>query len=184
MKKIKFITYAIFIFIFGSCKTKHPDYSNIGYNNVGYKNFYIVDTITIETPISFTTKEGHWVITEDSIFSKLKTFDDKILTKDGIFLFEPIIDNLPLDIPINIIDALPEIKTNFSYSLVKKNPTYIHARKYRGSMVLLLMLVSENYFNHAFVSIDGTPLIEGEKDNIYYKLAVPILSNDDKNGEK
>lgn len=182
--KIKYILLLVIqLLFFASCKTLQNDMEqeNSEYaTKYGYKNVYIVDTLSIENPVSFVTKGGYWVMTSAEVFSELKSYGDNVLENDGVFIFETI----SIAFPIEIQDRLPKGKYCIGESdIIKGTPKNIYARRYRNKIDFVLLLVKQSFYNEKLTGIDGPPRLKFKTDHLYYKILSPAFCDDSKSKE-
>ncbi|MBR4839333.1 MAG: hypothetical protein IK005_02520 [Paludibacteraceae bacterium] len=156
-----------------SCKSQH-DIGIANYKNSdGYKNLYVVDTITIFQPISFSTKEGYRVVTDEETFKKLKSYDAEVLKEEGVFLLE-YAQELPYDIPNGLLtEAISLDDYQVEERNVKKAAKTIQIRKHRDNVTFLLLLINQNYYNQAFLGIDGPQTFDLKNNHLYHKALFP-----------
>lgn len=159
-----------------SCKTYEYNMcaEDIPYKHeFGYKNIYLVDTIKIENPVSFTTTEGRRrVMTSYEIFSTLKNFDDDVLQIEGVFLFDT---SFP-GVPIELYYLCPGYEyVNFEYSDIEDAPRSINARKYSNPITFSVYLIKQKFYNTYFTGIDTPYIFDNTKmDHMYLPMLFPI----------
>jgi len=170
-KKIFLIAFVLLCAVFDSCKTHYSlKQERMPYiSKFGYKNIYLVDTIRIEEPISFITEGNYWVMTSAEVFKKLKNYNDDVLLRDDVFLFE---SEIPL-FPIEMLDFYTERVSCLMRDEVKNTPQSIQARKYREPITFNFFLVNRKFYNERFTGIDGSPKVNFGKDCFYFKLLIP-----------
>ena len=179
--KIIYILFTFIYFLFlVSCKTLHNDMEqeNSEYaTKYGYKNVYIVDTPSIENPVSFVTKGGYWVMTSAEVFSELKSYGDNVLENDGVFLLYTHQEAFPIE----VLEHFPEGKYCFGESdIIEDTPQNIYARKYRNKIDFVLLLVKQSFYNEKLTGIDGPPRLKFKTDHLYYKILSPAFCDDSK----
>ncbi|MBP5456945.1 MAG: hypothetical protein J6Y37_10620 [Paludibacteraceae bacterium] len=157
-----------------SCKSLH----DIGIANYkssdGYKNLYVVDTITIFQPISFSSKEGYRVVTDEETFQKLKSYNAEVLKEEGVFLLE-YAQELPYDIPEGLLTRSISLDDyQVEERSVEKTTKTIQIRKHRGNITFLLLLINQNYYNQAFLGIDGPQTFDVKNNHLYHKALFPL----------
>lgn len=171
-KKIFLIVFVLLCTIFDSCKTHYNSLNQerMPYvSNFGYKNIYLVDTIRIEEPISFITEGDYWVMTSAEVFKKLKNYNDDVLLRDDVFLFE---SEIPL-FPIEMLDFYTESVSCLQYDKIEDVPQSIQAKRYREPITFNFFLVNRKFYNERFTGIDGSPEVNFGKDCFYFKLLIP-----------
>ncbi|MBO7607170.1 MAG: hypothetical protein J6T28_06095 [Paludibacteraceae bacterium] len=170
-KTIFIIAFAMLFGIFSSCKY----YNSINQERMpymsefGYKNIYLVDTIRIEEPVSYITEGNYWVVTNAETFNKLKKYNDEVLLRNDVFLFER---EIPL-IPIEMLDFYTERVSCLQYDKMEDVPQSIQAKKYREPITFNFFLVNRKFYNERFTGIDGSPEVNFGKDCFYFKLLIP-----------
>ena len=182
--KIKYILLSVIqLLFFASCKTLQNDMEqeNSEYaTKYGYKNVYIVDTLSIENPVSFVTKGGYWVMTSAEVFSELKSYGDNVLENDGVFYLYTHQEALPIE----VLEHFPEGKHCFGESdIIEGTPKNIYARRYRNKIDFVLLLVKQSFYNEKLTGIDGPPRLKFKTDHLYYKILIPVFCDDSKSKE-
>ncbi|MBR5971240.1 MAG: hypothetical protein IK017_01130 [Paludibacteraceae bacterium] len=162
-----------------SCKTQHDNISqkeefNIPRNTPyitsgGYKNIYLVDTIRIENAVSFTTTGGHRVITSDSVFHQLKSYNDDILKRDNVFLLS-CFGIRPIEIwkfSTSWFD-----NSHLKYEHIENTPENISAIRFHGTYISRLFLMTRKFYNDWFSGMDCCPMIRDGDDHLFIKVLI------------
>ena len=174
-KIIIYSTFSISLLI--SCVSeKGNSFNNIPQyeSNEKYKNLYIVDTIQIDTPIRFFTKNGYEFIMSKKNFDSFNGSEKDLFKSNKTFL----VGDLPLGLPISFYEKCYDANDCSSEKLVtnKKSIATVYYYKENPNFFILL-LVNGDYFNSAFIGIDGAHPIKDKKIKFnYYKLVIPICT--------
>ena len=172
----KNIIYSLFITsLLLSCTSVRDFSENRDYQNEGFKNFYIVDTIQIEDPVRFFTKNGYEFVMSKRHFDAFKGSERKLFRNNNAFLLER---HFPLRAPLyfNKIfdkerDCPPAEKI-----IVRKRGIQEAAYKINPDF-FILMLVNGSYFNANFVKI-GTPAIRDKGGQFnFYRVIMPVCGS-------
>lgn len=159
-----------------SCKTYEYNMcaEDVPYKHeIGYKNIYLVDTVKIENPVSFTTTDGRRrVMTSYEIFSTLKIFNDDVLQIEGVFLFDT---SFP-GVPIELYHLCPGYEhVNFESNDIEGVPRSINARKYSNPITFSVYLINQKFYNTYFTGIDTPYMFDNTKmDHMYMLMLFPI----------
>lgn len=131
----------------------------------GYKNIYLVDTIRIEKAVCFTTTGGYRVVTSDSVFSQLKSYDDDVLKRDDMFLR----GSLTPRIEFSIFDDFV-IYNRPKYEFIRDAPKSISAIRFLEPFVCTMFLVNRKYYNNYFTGFHVSPPITDGEDHMFFRV--------------
>jgi hypothetical protein len=144
-------------------------------STAGYKNLYVIDTIQIDTPVRFFTKNGYEFIMSKKNFDAFNGTEKELFERKDAFL----VGELPMGLPPTTFNRY--FVGEDCYKLLelssekKKNIRSIYYFNERYPDYFLLMLVNGDYYNHAFCAMDGPPIIKDKKKKFnYYKVVIPV----------
>ena len=146
----------------------------------GYKNLYVADSIQIDTPVRFFTKNGYEFIMPKKNFDAFNGSEKDLFERNDAFL----VGQLPTRLPTSFYekycigeDCYRQLKLS---SKKKKDIRTIYYYTIEPDYFLLL-LVNGAYYNQAFCGIDGPPIIDNSRKKFnYYKVIIPICVSNKK----
>lgn len=177
----KYLYFLLLILTTTSCQligqhafSKQADYIN----QEGYKNFYIVDTLMIDNPVLFYTKEGHPFVMSRTSFNLFKGSTSSLFKRNDAFLFDY---DFPFHVPFNVYSSYLEKRSSACSEYVIRLPLEKRgiSKIYSFSRMpdyFVLILIRGDYYNQVYASMDGNPIIRKDRNN-YYKVVVPFCLN-------
>lgn len=174
LSKVSFLIFLMFL-ICTSCKLRkvyNPDFEYMGEAN--YHNFYIVDTITIESPVVMYIKNGWFVFSKELLFKGLK-LDYAFTMRPDVFLIEfemPIMRYNENSISYIYLDDGGCDINNWLRSEVDDNQFFEFKEK---DIQFILGLMNVNFHNRKYNSLHGNYLINfKEQKSSYFKIVFPL----------